>query len=151
MDGILSIHFSLETPKGQLSNSADPDQTPLFTASDQGLHCLQIVKPFFSLGISKSHSMTHLKLKLDSPKIYYRSLFSQKWVETYMCHIMGQTGRPLILKYIEIKITSKSHNLKAQAKVGRSKGSVILTLKRNVNNVQPKKKTNANTQQWKYI
>ena len=33
-------HCSLETLKGQLANSADPDQN---TASDQGLHCLQRV------------------------------------------------------------------------------------------------------------
>ena len=29
-------------------NSADPDQMPQYAASDQGLHCLQIVLPFFS-------------------------------------------------------------------------------------------------------
>ena len=29
--------------KGYLANSADPDQTPQNAASDQGLHCLQIV------------------------------------------------------------------------------------------------------------
>ena len=32
-------------------------------ASDQGLHCLQ---SHFSLGISKSHSLTYLNMKLDS-------------------------------------------------------------------------------------
>ena len=31
---------------------------------DQGLHCLQIVQSFFSL--SKLHSLTYLKLKLES-------------------------------------------------------------------------------------
>ena len=29
--------------KGYLENSADPDQTPQNAASDQGIHCLQIV------------------------------------------------------------------------------------------------------------
>ena len=50
-DAILnSTSFSLETPKGQLANNADLDNTPKNAASDQGLHGLQIVKPF-SLGI----------------------------------------------------------------------------------------------------
>ena len=30
----------LETPKGSLANSADPDQTPHNVASGQGLQCL---------------------------------------------------------------------------------------------------------------
>ena len=48
----------------------DPDQTPQNAASDQGLHCLQIVQLFFSsLGPSKSHSGTLLNLKLDSSNI----------------------------------------------------------------------------------
>ena len=34
--------------KGYLANSADPDQTPQKAASDQSLHCLQILQPFFS-------------------------------------------------------------------------------------------------------
>ena len=34
-------HCSRETRKR--ANSADPDQTPQNAASDQGLHCLQIV------------------------------------------------------------------------------------------------------------
>ena len=37
-------HCSLETPKRVLANRADPDQTPQNAASDQGLHCLQIVQ-----------------------------------------------------------------------------------------------------------
>ena len=39
---------SLGPLKGYLENSADPDQLPQNTASDQGLHCLQI---FFSTNI----------------------------------------------------------------------------------------------------
>ena len=42
-------HCSLETLNGYLANSADPDQTPQNMATDQDLHCLQIVQP--SLGI----------------------------------------------------------------------------------------------------
>ena len=46
------IHCSLETPqKRLLANSTDQDQTPHSAASDQGLHCLQIVKSFFSRNI----------------------------------------------------------------------------------------------------
>ena len=41
--------FSLETPKR--ANSAEPDQTPQYAASDQGLHCLKILKPYFSRNI----------------------------------------------------------------------------------------------------
>ena len=37
--------------KGYLVNSADPDQMPQNAASDQGLHCLQTVYPFFSRNI----------------------------------------------------------------------------------------------------
>ena len=33
--------------KRKLANSADPDQI----LQDQGLHCLQIVQPFFSMNI----------------------------------------------------------------------------------------------------
>ena len=40
---ILLTHCSRETRKRVLGNSADPDQTPQNAASDQGLHCLQIV------------------------------------------------------------------------------------------------------------
>ena len=52
----------------KLANSADPDQRPLNVASDLGLQCLQIFN-YFSLEISKSHSQTFLKLKLDSSDI----------------------------------------------------------------------------------
>ena len=41
-------HCSGRPLKGYLANSADPDHTPQNAASDQGLHCLQIVQPFFS-------------------------------------------------------------------------------------------------------
>ena len=44
-------HCSLETPKKVMANSADQDQTAQNVASDQGLHCLQIVRPFFSQNI----------------------------------------------------------------------------------------------------
>ena len=37
--------------KAQLAHSADPDQTPQNAASDQCLHCLQIVQQFFSRNI----------------------------------------------------------------------------------------------------
>ena len=54
--------------KGYLANSGDPDQMPQNVASDHGLHCLQIVQ-LFSLGISKSHSLTYLKLILESSSV----------------------------------------------------------------------------------
>ena len=41
-------HCSGETPERVIANSADPDQTLQNAASDQGLHFLQIVQPFFS-------------------------------------------------------------------------------------------------------
>ena len=44
-------------------------------ASDQGLHCLQIVC-HFSLKICKSHSRMYLKLKLDSSNIYCERVYS---------------------------------------------------------------------------
>ena len=47
---IVPYYWSIEgwrPLKGYLANSADPDQTPQNAASDQGLHCLQIVQPFF--------------------------------------------------------------------------------------------------------
>ena len=43
-------HWRLETPKRVTANSADLDQTPQNAASDQGLHCLQIVQQF-SVGL----------------------------------------------------------------------------------------------------
>ena len=36
-------HYSLETPKRVIGKHADPDQMLQNAASDQGLHCLQIV------------------------------------------------------------------------------------------------------------
>ena len=36
-------HFSLETPKSVIGNSADPDQMLQNGTSDQGHHCLQTV------------------------------------------------------------------------------------------------------------
>ena len=39
------------------------------TASDLGLHYLQIVQNHFYLGISKLHNLTYLKLKLESSNI----------------------------------------------------------------------------------
>ena len=38
----------LDSPKGLLANSADPDQMLQNMASDQGLHYLQLVELFFS-------------------------------------------------------------------------------------------------------
>ena len=40
----LNLHIVVWRPlKGYLASSADPDQMPQNAASDQGLHCLQIV------------------------------------------------------------------------------------------------------------
>ena len=39
----LLTHCSRDTHKRDLENSADPDQMLQNAASDQGLHCLQIV------------------------------------------------------------------------------------------------------------
>ena len=44
-------HCSLETPKRVTGKSADQDQMPQNAASDQGLHCLQTVQPFFSMNV----------------------------------------------------------------------------------------------------
>ena len=44
-------HFILETPKGVLAKSADPDQMPHNVASDLGLHYLQVVQPFSNKNI----------------------------------------------------------------------------------------------------
>ena len=41
-------HCSRETSKMVTGNSADPDQMPHYAASDQGLHCLQIILQFLS-------------------------------------------------------------------------------------------------------
>ena len=35
-------HLCLASHKGTLVNSVDPDQTPQYEASDQGLHCLHL-------------------------------------------------------------------------------------------------------------
>ena len=43
----MKVFHPLKTPKHELANSADPDQTPQSVASDQVLYCLQIVQPFF--------------------------------------------------------------------------------------------------------
>ena len=55
-------YCSRETPKRVIGKQCRSD------AADQGLHCLQILQPFL-LGISKSHSLMYLKLKLDSSNI----------------------------------------------------------------------------------
>ena len=59
-------HCSLETPKRAIGKQCRPRSDA--TECDQGLHCLQIVQPF-SLRISKSHSLTYLKSKLESSNI----------------------------------------------------------------------------------
>ena len=49
-------HFILETPKGVLAKSADPDQMPHNVASDLGLHyfesCSAIFQQKFSINIT---------------------------------------------------------------------------------------------------
>ena len=37
----LSIYFTYKAVKESYANSADPDQTPQYVASDQNLQCLQ--------------------------------------------------------------------------------------------------------------
>ena len=44
-------HFILETPKGVLAKSADPDQMPHNVASDLGHTILQVVQPFSNKNI----------------------------------------------------------------------------------------------------
>ena len=62
-------HCTLKTPKLViLAKSAEPDQTPQHDASDQGLHCSQIVH-HFSLRIFKSFRLTYAKSKLESSNI----------------------------------------------------------------------------------
>ena len=52
----LLTHFILETPKGVLAKSADPDQMPHNVASDLGLHyfesCSAIFQQKFSINIT---------------------------------------------------------------------------------------------------
>ena len=62
-------HCNRETPKRQLANSTDTDEMPENAASEQGLHCLQIVQAILLVGISKSHSLKYLQSKLDSSNI----------------------------------------------------------------------------------
>ena len=54
--GRLLTHFILETPKGVLAKSADPDQMPHNVASDLGLHyfesCSAIFQQKFSINIT---------------------------------------------------------------------------------------------------
>ena len=50
-EDILLTHGSPETPKRVIGKQSDPGQTPQNAASDQGLHCLRIVQPFFSWNI----------------------------------------------------------------------------------------------------
>ena len=56
-NGFYSLtHFILETPKGVLAKSADPDQMPHNVASDLGLHyfesCSAIFQQKFSINIT---------------------------------------------------------------------------------------------------
>ena len=39
-------HLRLVSTKGTLANSGDPDQMPQNAASDQGLHCLHLVRVY---------------------------------------------------------------------------------------------------------
>ena len=47
----------------------EPDQMLPNPASDQGLHCLQIVQPFSFRNIYIIYSLKYLKLKMDSSNI----------------------------------------------------------------------------------
>ena len=53
---LMLTHFILETPKGVLAKSADPDQMPHNVASDLGLHyfasCSAIFQQKFSINIT---------------------------------------------------------------------------------------------------
>ena len=51
---------------GTLAKSADPDQMPQKAASDQGLHCLQNMQPFFLYRFLKKLNLTPLKLQMFS-------------------------------------------------------------------------------------
>ena len=81
-------HFILDTSKGVLAKSADPDQMPHHVASDLGIHffasCFAIFQQkylkhnifckvfcHFPTNISQ-HNLTPLKLKMDSSNIYGR-------------------------------------------------------------------------------
>ena len=65
-------HFILETPKGVLAKSGDPDQMPHNVASDLGLHYFASFSAIFQQKYINLHSLTPLKLKMDSANIYGR-------------------------------------------------------------------------------
>ena len=48
-------HLRLVSTKGTLANSGDPDHMPQNAASDQGLHCLHLVKKFVLIIIIKTN------------------------------------------------------------------------------------------------
>ena len=58
-----------------MANKADPDQMSQNAASDQGLHCLQTIQPFFFSNIT-SYSLIYLKSKMGSSNIYCGRVYS---------------------------------------------------------------------------
>ena len=69
-------HFILETPKGVLAKSADPDQMPHNVASDLGLHYFASCSTIFQQKYLNLHSQTPLKLKMESSNTYGRRVHS---------------------------------------------------------------------------
>ena len=69
-------HFILETPKGVLAKSADPDQMPHNVASDLGLHYFASCSTIFQQKYLNQHSQTSLKLKMESSNTYGRRVHS---------------------------------------------------------------------------
>ena len=64
-------------------------------ASDQGLHCLQTVQPFFSR-ICKSRNQTYLKLKLDFQYIVWEGVFSLQWVKLLLARLSSVVNQALL-------------------------------------------------------
>ena len=71
------IHFILETPKGVLAKSADPDQMPHDVASDLGLHYFASCLAIFYKKDLNQHNLKPLKMKMDSSNIYTKRVHSE--------------------------------------------------------------------------
>ena len=101
-------HCSREPLKGYLLNSADLDQTPQNAASDQGLHCLQIVGPFFSRNMLISQP--------DLPKIeiglfqciVWEGSFSLQWVNVFYLKYGPLCGQKYLLTCAKLKLACAS-------------------------------------------
>ena len=77
-------HCSLQTSKRVNGKKADQDQMPQNMVSPQGLHCLQIVQPFFLFKY-----LNLIAWYLKSNYIVWSSSFSLQWVKGSGCTSKG--------------------------------------------------------------